>query len=550
MKIALAQFNYIIGDCKHNLSVIVRAIEQAKLLKAELVVFAELALTAYPPGDLLEFDDFIVQSEAAIHEIAGHCEGITAIVGAPSRNTTGKGKPLYNSAWVLGNGKVNQVIHKSLLPDYDVFDECRYFEPSGKSNVIEINNKRIALTICEDLWNSDDIHLYTQYPMMQLADQKPDVIINIAASPFHYNQALLRQQVFRQTALNYGLPIVYVNHVGAQAELIFDGGSLACDDGGNVREKLPVFREELKLIEIDDSWYGAKPAPAVEIEEENRDIALIHDALVLGIRDYFVKTGLSKAILGLSGGIDSAVTMALAAKALGAENVRGVMLPSEFSSSHSIDDARGLAKNLGSPSDLISIKDAYNSFENTLKPVFKGMPFGLAEENIQARARGVILMAMSNKLGYMLLNTSNKSESAVGYGTLYGDMCGGIAVLGDVYKTDVFRLARYINQHKEIIPVNTITKPPSAELRPDQKDSDSLPDYDVLDKLLFQYIEKRKGPQSLVALGFDAALVTRVLNMVNMNEWKRHQTAPILRVSPKAFGSGRRMPIVGRYLQS
>ena len=550
MKIALAQFNYIIGDFKHNLAVIVRAIEQAKSLKAELVVFAEHALTAYPPGDLLEFDDFIVQSESAMQEIAGHCEGITTIVGAPSRNTTGKGKPLYNAAWVLSGGKVQQVVHKSLLPDYDVFDECRYFEPSGKSNVIEINNKRIALTICEDLWNSDDGPLYSHSPLEQLVEQQPDLIINIAASPFHYNQALLRRQVLRQTALKYGLPVVYVNQVGAQAELIFDGGSMACDDGGNVREALPVFREELKVIEIDDSWYGAKPAPSVEIEEESRDIALIHDALVLGIRDYFAKTGLSKAILGLSGGIDSAVTMVLATEALGPENVRGVMLPSEFSSSHSIDDARALAINLGSPCDLISIKEAYNSFENTLKPIFKGMPFGLAEENIQARARGVILMAMSNKLGYMLLNTSNKSESAVGYGTLYGDMCGGIAVLGDVYKTDVFRLARYINRHKEIIPVNTITKPPSAELRPDQKDSDSLPDYDVLDKLLFQYIEKRQGPQSLVAMGFDPNLVSRILKMVNMNEWKRHQTAPVLRVSPKAFGSGRRMPIVGRYLQS
>lgn len=550
MKIALAQFNYIIGDIKYNLSVIIRAIEEAKSLKAELVVFSELALTAYPPGDLLEFDDFIVQSEAAMVEIAGHCEGITAIVGAPSRNETGKGKPLYNAAWVLTHGKVEKVVHKSLLPNYDVFDECRYFEPSDASNVLEINNKRIALTICEDLWNSDDTPLYSHFPMDQLANQHPDLIINIAASPFHYNQALIRRQILRQTALKYGLPIVYVNQVGAQTELIFDGGSMACDDGGNVRETLPVFREELKLIEIDDSWYGAKPTKAIEIEEENRDIALIHDALVLGIRDYFMKTGLEKAILGLSGGIDSAVTMVLAAEALGPENVRGVMLPSEFSSSHSIEDARALALNLGSPCDLISIKDAYNSFESTLKPFFEGMPFGLAEENIQARTRGVILMALSNKLGYMLLNTSNKSEAAVGYGTLYGDMCGGIAVLGDVYKTDVFRLAHYINRHKEIIPLNTITKPPSAELRPNQKDSDSLPDYDVLDSLLFQYIEKRRGPQSLLSMGFDPNLVSRVLKMVNMNEWKRHQTAPVLRVSPKAFGSGRRMPVVGGYLKS
>lgn len=549
MKIALAQFNYIIGDFKHNVSVMVRAIEEAKSLNAEMVVFAELALTGYPPGDLLEFDDFIEQSEAAIHEIAAHCHGITAIVGAPSRNNTGKGKPLFNAARVLANGKVKQMVHKSLLLNDDVFDECRYFEPSEKSNVIEVGNKRIALTIGGDIETSDGVSLHGHSPMDELVSRRTDLIINIAASPFHYNQALLRREVLRKTAVKYGAPIVYVNHIGAQAELIFDGGSLACDDGGNIREALPVFSEELRVIEIDDSWIEAKSAQAVEIEDESHDIGLIHDALVLGISDYFKKTGLSKAILGLSGGIDSAVTMVLAAEALGPENVRGVMLPSEFSSSHSIEDARALAINLGSPCDLISIKDAYNSFESTLKPIFNDLPFGLAEENMQARTRGVILMAMSNKLGYMLLNTSNKSEAAVGYGTLYGDMCGGIAVLGDVYKTDVFRMARYMNRHKEIIPINTITKPPSAELRPDQKDSDSLPDYEVLDRLLFQYIEKRKGPQSLIDIGFDAALVTRVLKMVNMNEWKRHQTAPILRVSPKAFGSGRRMPIVGNYMK-
>ena len=493
MKIALAQLNYHIGNFDENLHKIVDSIAQARNSGAELVVFAELALTAYPPGDLLEFDDFILQAEAAMQSIAVECIGIAAIVGSPSRNTSGRGKPLFNSAWFLNDGKVKQIIHKSLLPNYDVFDEYRYFEPSDYSDVIEVNNKRIALTICEDIWGSDEIPLYSHFPMDQLAKQQPDLIINIAASPFHYNQALLRKQVLRQTALKYELPIVYVNQVGAQTELIFDGGSMACDDGGNVREALPVFREELKVIEIDDSWYEAKPAQAVDVVEESRDIALIHDALVLGIRDYFAKSGLKKAILGLSGGIDSAVTMVLAAEALGPENVRGVMLPSEFSSSHSIDDARALAENLGSPCDLISIEETFKSFQNTLKPLFDGMPFGLAEENMQARTRGVILMAMSNKLGYMLLNTSNKSEAAVGYGTLYGDMCGGISVLGDVYKTDVFRLARYINRHKEIIPVNTITKPPSAELRPDQKDSDSLPDYDVLDRLLFHYIEKRKG---------------------------------------------------------
>ncbi len=547
MKIALAQYNYVIGDFEKNTSIIIRAITEAKVMNAELVVFAELSLTAYPPGDFLEFDDFILQAEAAMQKIAVECVGIAAIVGAPSRNKTGRGKPLFNSAWFLNDGKVEQIVHKSLLPNYDVFDEYRYFEPSNEFSIIELNKKRIALTICEDIWNIDEVPLYNQFPLDQLAPLQPDIIINIAASPFHYNQDLLRRRVLRETALKYGLPIVYVNHIGAQTELIFDGGSLACDDGGNVRESLPPFTEGLKVVEIDDSWQGTSPADVIHIEEQQRDIALIHNALVLGIRDYFSKTGFSKAILGLSGGIDSAVTMVLAAEALGSENVRGVMLPSEFSSAHSIDDARALAINLGSPYDLISIEEPFKSFGAALEPLFKGMPFGLAEENLQARARAVILMAISNKLGYILLNTSNKSEAAVGYGTLYGDMCGGISVLGDVYKTDVFRLARYINREREIIPLNSITKPPSAELRPGQKDSDSLPEYDVLDKLLFQYIEKRIGPNDLILSGFDPTLVNRVLKMVNNNEWKRYQTPPILRVSPKAFGMGRRMPIVGKY---
>lgn len=547
MKIALAQYNYVIGDFDKNVSIIIQAIREAKVQGAELVAFAELALTAYPPGDFLEFDDFILQAEAAMQKIAVECVGIAAIVGAPSRNNTGRGKPLYNSALFLNNGKVEQIIHKSLLPNYDVFDEYRYFEPSSEFNVIELNNKRIALTICEDIWNIDEVPLYNHFPLDKLAPLHPDIIINIAASPFHYNQDLLRRRVLRETAIKYGLPIVYVNHVGAQTELIFDGGSMACDDGGNVRESIPAFTEGLKVVEIDDPWYGNSPANVIHIEEEQREISLVHDALVLGIRDYFRKTGFSKAILGLSGGIDSAVTMVLAAEALGSENVMGVMLPSGFSSAHSIDDALALAINLGSPHDLISIEETFKSFENTLEPLFKGLPFGLTEENLQARTRAVILMAMSNKFGYILLNTSNKSEAAVGYGTLYGDMCGGISVLGDVYKTDVFRLARYINREREIIPSNTITKPPSAELRPGQKDSDSLPEYAILDKLLFQYIEKRKGAGDLVSCGFDPGLVSRVLRMVNNNEWKRYQTPPILRVSPKAFGMGRRMPIVGKY---
>lgn len=548
MKIALAQYNYVIGDFEHNTNVIRLAIKNAKSAGAELVVFAELALTGYPPRDFLEFDDFVQKSDAAMLNIAADCEGIAAIVGGPSRNFTGGGKPLFNSAWFLSKGKATKLFHKSLLPNYDVFDEYRYFEPAIDFDVVDLNGKKLAVTVCEDIWNVDEIPMYKRFPLDEVKDLNPEIIINISASPFHYNQGKLRRNVLRETALKYGLPVIYVNHVGAQTELIFDGDSMACDSGGNIRESLPLFAEALKIIDIDQSWYNNNPAAAIEIDDELRDIALIHDALVMGIHDYFGKMGFKKAILGLSGGIDSAVTLALAAKALGHNNVRGVMLPSGFSSQHSIDDARALAENLNCPHDLIPIADAFKAFENTLDPLFAGLPFGLTEENLQARTRAVILMAMSNKFGYILLNTSNKSEAAVGYGTLYGDMCGGISVLGDVYKTDVFRLARYINREREIIPINSITKPPSAELRPDQKDSDSLPEYDILDKILFQYIGKRKSPREIEALGYDVVLVKRVLSMVNSNEWKRYQTPPILRVSPKAFGMGRRMPIVGKYI--
>ncbi|MCO5265615.1 MAG: NAD+ synthase [Lentimicrobium sp.] len=548
MKIALAQLNYLIGDFKGNASKIADSIKKAKDDGAELVVFAELALTGYPPRDFLEFDDFIQQSELFMKEIAAECVGIAAIVGAPSRNLTGRGKPLFNSAWILYDGEVKHMVHKSLLPNYDVFDEYRYFESGNEYEVIHLNGKKLAVTICEDIWNVGDIPLYRQFPLDQLVLQSPDFIINIAASPFHYHQALMRGEVLRENAAKYKLPIVYVNHVGAQTELIFDGGSVVCDAGGNIRTSLPLFSEAIALVELNETFYNTQPAPQAVIPETISDIGLVHDALVTGIRDYFGKMGFTKAILGLSGGIDSAVTMALAAEALGASQVRGILLPSEFSSDHSIQDARQLALNLGCPADLISIEEAYKAFQNSLQPFFAGLPFSLAEENLQARTRAVLLMAMSNKFGYILLNTSNKSEAAVGYGTLYGDMCGGLSVLGDVYKTDVYRLARYINRDKEIIPESSISKPPSAELRPDQKDSDSLPEYELLDRLLYQYIEKRKGPRELEAMGFEKNLVSRVLRMINMNEWKRYQTPPILRISPKAFGMGRRMPIVGKYL--
>jgi NAD+ synthase (glutamine-hydrolysing) len=401
------------------------------------------------------------------------------------------------------------------------------------------------LSGCEDLWNIGDDLLYRGNPMDELYKQNPDIIINIAASPFHYEQAKRRKEKLQENVHKYKLPLFYVNHVGAQTELLFDGGSLVMNSQGKIVNELNYFEEDLKVFDIqkidqpDSVWSNEISAAKTE---------LIHDALIMGIKNYFKKLGFSKAILGLSGGIDSAVTLVLAARALGPENIRAILLPSQYSSDHSVKDAEDLAKNMGTPYEIIPIKDAYQSINKSLKPIFKGLPFDLAEENIQARIRGVFLMALSNKFGHILLNTSNKSEAAVGYGTLYGDMNGGLSVLGDVYKTEVFELARYINQKKEIIPQNTIKKPPSAELRPDQKDSDALPEYTILDEILFHYIEQRKGPQELIKMGYDVKIVRRILRLVNINEYKRYQTPPILRVSPKAFGMGRRMPIVAKYL--
>ncbi len=554
MKIALAQLNYHIGNFEGNIQKIIRTIQKAKDQNADLVVFAELCVPGYPPRDFLEFNDFIDNCYAGVDAIAKNCTGIAAIVGSPAINASGKGKPLFNSAFFLCDHKIQAIRNKSLLPNYDVFDEYRYFEPNRESEIIEYKGCRIALTICEDLWNVDDNPLYVSSPMDELVRQKPDFMINIAASPFNYYQAEIRKKVFAQNTIKYNLPVFYVNHVGAQTELLFDGGSTVMNNKGEIVDELAFFAEDFKIFDSttinQQSTINNQQSTINNYQQStiNYKPSLIYQALIMGIRDYFSKMGFSKAILGLSGGIDSALTLVLAAQALGAENCRAVLLPSQFSSDHSINDAKALALNLGVPYDIIPIQEAFHSFEQSLQPLFHQLPFGLAEENIQARTRAVILMAIANKLGYILLNTSNKSEAAVGYGTLYGDMCGGLSVLGDVYKTEVFELAHYINREKEIIPQNTIIKPPSAELRPNQKDSDSLPEYGILDKILYQYIELRKGPRELIAMGFDEPIVRRVLKMVNTNEWKRYQTPPILRVSPKAFGMGRRMPIVGKYL--
>jgi NAD+ synthase (glutamine-hydrolysing) len=508
------------------------------------VVFSELGICGYPSRDFLEFDDYINKCKEAIDEIALHTVNVAVVIGAPSRNPKTEGKDLFNSAWFIAEGKVQKVIHKTLLPTYDIFDEARYFEPNTTFELVEYKGQKLAITICEDIWNvGNDNPLYVTCPMDELIRLKPDLMVNLSASPFSYQQYEERMKVVYANCDRYDLPMVYVNQVGAQTELIFDGGSVVVSEKGELIAQLPFFAEEVRVVEIAK---GQKSDGAGYVQPSH--VALIHDALVMGIRDYFSKLGFTKAILGLSGGVDSALVLYLAVAALGKDNVMSVLLPSAYSSDHSVADSLALVQNLGSPHEIIPIEEPFQSYIKTLRPLFKDLPSNLAEENLQARVRGTLLMAMSNKFGYILLNTTNKSEAAVGYGTLYGDMCGGLAVLGDVYKMQVYELCRYINRNGEVLPENILTKAPSAELRPGQKDSDSLPEYDILDKVLYHYIEKRQGPKELVAQGFDKVLVDRVLRMVNMNEWKRFQAPPILRVSPKAFGMGRRMPIEGKYL--
>lgn len=539
MRITLAQLNYVIGDFEQNTAKILQAIQEAKSAEADLVVFAELSISGYPPRDFLDFEEFISRCEASAQHIAKACTDIACIIGLPILNP-GKGKKLFNAAYFIVDGKVKQVVRKSLLPNYDVFDEYRYFEPNREHAVIEYKGERIALTICEDLWNTEDTLLYVSSPMDELIQQQPTLMINIAASPFAVGHAEHREQVLSENAKKYQLPIFYVNHVGAHTELIFDGGSMVLNQQGSIVQQWPSFEESIQTIELASGISITRPKKVEAIEQ-------IHQALVVGIRDYFSKSGFQKAILGMSGGIDSAVVFALAVEALGKENVLPVLMPSEFSSDHSISDSLEMVQLLGTKHEIIPIKDIFSSYQDTLQPQFKDLPFSLAEENLQARIRGALLMAMSNKFGYILLNTSNKSELAVGYGTLYGDMCGGLSVIGDVYKTQVYELARHLNKDGVILPVSIIEKAPSAELRPNQKDSDSLPEYDELDAILRLYVDEFNSPNEIVQLGYPEAMVRRVAKLVNTNEYKRYQAPPVLRVSSKAFGPGRRLPIVARY---
>lgn len=559
MKIALAQQNYHIGNFDLNISKIITAIGEAKAAGAELVVFSELAVCGYPPRDFLEFNDFINKCEEALRQVTAAVPEIGVLIGAPARNTVKQGKDLFNAAFLLYQGEVKAQVAKTLLPTYDVFDEYRYFEPASEWKVVEFKGKKIALTICEDIWNLVDNPMYRYSPMDQLILQQPDIMINLSASPFDYTHADDRKAICKNNVLKYKIPLVYCNAVGSQTEIVFDGGSMVFDKHGNLCSELPCFEEAVRVVEVNEDGTisgGIEEAmydlPSAQLDpvslQPEMNIGQVYQALIMGIRDYFSKMGFSKAIIGSSGGIDSAVTLALACEALGSENVRAVLMPSPYSTEHSVNDAVQLSKNLGNPYDIIQIDQVYESFLQTLKPVFKDLPFSLAEENIQSRTRGNLLMAIANKFGYILLNTSNKSELATGYGTLYGDMAGGLGVLGDCYKLQVYALARHINREKELIPANIITKAPSAELRPNQKDSDSLPDYEILDRVLYQYIERRMGPAEIRQQGFDAAVVDRALKLVNTNEYKRNQFCPIIRVSPKAFGVGRRVPIVGRYL--
>ncbi|HJP62801.1 MAG TPA: NAD+ synthase [Mucilaginibacter sp.] len=548
MKIALAQLNYHVGNFESNTAKIISHIHQAEQQGADLVIFAELCVCGYPSRDFLEFKEYIGLCEDAAKKIAAECQNIACIIGLPTENHNPEGKDLNNSAYFIEKGEIKAIVNKALLPNYDIFDEYRYFEPSTTFKCIDFNGHRIALTICEDLWNTIENPLYVTRPMDVLIKEEPDVMINIAASPFAYNHDDERIKILSDNAQRYGLPLFYVNHVGAQTELIFDGGSLIFDKSGKLADELPYFKEQVSYYQLANKSEVKLLQPATVRVTKQGDIEQIHQALILGIQDYFYKSGFKSAILGLSGGIDSAVVCALAAEALGPQNVMAVLLPSRFSSDHSIKDAEDLVKNLGCRHEVVPIRHITEAFESTLHPQFQNLPFNIAEENIQSRSRAVVLMAMCNKFGYILLNTSNKSEAAVGYGTLYGDMCGGISVIGDVYKTQVFELARYLNREREIIPENTIVKPPSAELRPNQKDTDSLPEYDILDAILMQYVENRCSSGEIIKMGYDEQTVRKVLRLVNLAEHKRYQTPPILRVSPKAFGMGRRMPIVGKYL--
>src|SRR5436305_14367434 len=542
MKIYIAQLNPTVGALAANAELIRRAYAAGVSAGADVVLVPELAVTGYPPRDLL---DRGICSDAALRtrdELAAMTGDVTLIFGCITRSASWCGKPLHNAAIAARKGKVILEQHKSLLPTYDVFDELRYFEPGRSVGVVEIAGLKAGIAICEDFWFDDEVlgtKIYCRNPIDELARQGAQVILNISASPFNSGKRRSRYELFSRIATRYGVPLVYVNQVGANDDLLFDGSAIVIDANGETIFCAPAFEEHGSLIHL----RGERCESVLSLEDD----AEIGAALILGLRDYIRKCGFNDVVVGLSGGIDSAVTAAIAVEALGAEHVTGIAMPSQFSSQGSIDDARALAENLGIAFHIVPIAPIYQPYEAAFNTLFGNETFDLTNENAQARIRGNILMAWSNRTGAMVLSTGNKSEMAVGYCTLYGDMAGGLALLGDVYKTMIYRVAEWINRQREIIPRSSITKPPSAELRPNQTDQDTLPPYEVLDEILKLYIEEWKEVDAIVAAGFDRALVERILKTVDTNEFKRRQAAPTLRVSNKAFGSGRQMPIAQRW---
>ncbi|MFN3531086.1 MAG: NAD+ synthase [Candidatus Brocadia sp.] len=545
MKIALAQINQTVGDFQKNAEKICSYIDRARRQNADLVVFPELAVTGYPPKDFLDIPAFIDENLKTLNTIASGVYGISVIVGFVDRNKRRHGKLVHNAAAFIQDGKIISIHHKSLLPTYDVFDECRYFEPAHTISPVKFMDSILGISICEDIWNDEEFWprpLYEIDPIENLISHGANVMINISSSPFTVEKHdKIRLRMLIHDATKYKVPFIYVNQVGGNDDLVFDGNSVVINAQGRLIAQAATFEEDLIVVDIENPEVQIQPRAYTPIET-------VHMALIVGLRDYVTKCGFKKVVIGLSGGIDSAVTAALAVEALGNTNVIGVLMPSQFSSQGSIDDAVELSQNLGITYKVIPIKDVFETYQKTLQAEFKGMPFDIAEENLQARIRGNILMALSNKYGYLVLTTGNKSELAVGYCTLYGDMSGGFALISDVPKTMVYELARYINREREIIPQNSITKPPSAELKPNQFDQDSLPPYDVLDGILKAYIEDAMGIDEIIRMGFDEKTVREIIRKVNRNEYKRRQAAPGIKVTSKAFGSGRRMPIAHNFL--
>ena len=542
MKIAIAQLNPTVGDFAGNAAKILDAYQRGVATGAEMVVCSELCVTGYPPRDLLLRKDFVAKNLETLNQLATATGKVGLLVGYVGENPKRPGREVTNSVALLQNGKIVATRSKTLLPTYDVFDEDRYFQPGDANLPVEFNGQKIGLTICEDIWNDDDFwpeRRYRSNPPVDLAAAGAEIIFNLSASPWHLGKNQTRFDMLRSIAVKTQRPVVFCNQVGGNDELIFDGGSLAFNASGNLIAQGKLFEEDLVVVDTGEVFKLSPQKPAAE--------EMLYKALVLGVRDYMHKCGFKSAVLGLSGGIDSALVACLAVAALGKENVHGISLPSQYSSQGSLDDAAILARNLGIQYDTVAIKPVFEQCKTQLQNVFAGRAEDVAEENLQARIRGTLLMAMSNKFGSLLLTTGNKSELAVGYCTLYGDMNGGLAVISDVPKMMVYRLSKWINREREIIPDASITKAPSAELRPDQKDQDSLPPYEILDAILEAYVVYAKSPREIIAAGFDEATVKRVVRLIDLSEYKRRQAAPGLKVTTKAFGVGRRVPVAQKY---